>query len=55
LEDVIAVIRDSDPAHADALHRRYCDFWLVDGEMELNAPRIGSSSKRAKPAPRTST
>ena len=28
--------------HANALHRRYCDFWLVDGEMELNAPRIGS-------------
>jgi hypothetical protein len=54
LEDVIAVIRDSDPAHADALHRRYSDFWLVDGEMELNAPRIGPSSKRTTSVPSSS-
>jgi hypothetical protein len=32
--------------HALALHRRYCDFWLVDGELELNAPR----PKKQKPA-----
>jgi hypothetical protein len=32
LEDVIEVIRLSDPSHAEALHHRYCDFWLVDGE-----------------------
>ena len=31
LEDVIEVIRLSDPAHADALHHRYCDCWRVDG------------------------
>ncbi len=41
LEDVIETIRLSDPAHAEALHRRYCDFWLVDGALELNAPTFG--------------
>lgn len=25
------------PDHAHALHRRYTDFWLVDGELELNS------------------
>jgi hypothetical protein len=52
LEDVIEVIRLSDPAHADALHRRYCDFWLVDGELELNAAQVGLPAKRPprKPA-----
>jgi hypothetical protein len=52
LEDVIEVIRLSDPEHADALHRRYCDFWLVDGELELNAARFGLPAKRParKPA-----
>jgi hypothetical protein len=46
LEDVIEVIRLSDPEHADALHRRYCDFWLVDGELELNAARFSRPAKR---------
>jgi hypothetical protein len=46
LEDVIEVIRLSDPAQADALHHRYCDFWLVDGELELNAARFGLPAKR---------
>ena len=46
LEDVIETIRLSDPEHADALHRRYCDFWLVDGELELNAARFGLPAKR---------
>jgi len=46
LEDVIEVIRLSDPAHAEALHHRYCDFWLVDGELELNAARFGLPAKR---------
>jgi hypothetical protein len=52
LEDVIEVIRLSDPAHAEALHRRYCDFWLVDGELELNAAQVGLPAKRLprKPA-----
>ncbi len=53
LEDVIETIRLSDPAHAEALHHRYCDFWLVDGELERNAPRFGLPAKRRarKPAP----
>ena len=46
LEDVIETIRLSDQAHAEALHRRYCDFWLVDGELELNAARFGLPAKR---------
>ena len=52
LEDVIETVRLSDPGHADALHRRYCDFWLVDGELELNAPRFSLPAKRParKPA-----
>ena len=45
LEQMIAVIRLCDSAHADALHRRYCDWWLVDGEIELAAPAFGSIAK----------
>jgi hypothetical protein len=48
LEDVIEVIRLSDQAHADALHHRYCDFWLVDGELELNAPAFGLARPRTR-------
>ena len=48
LEDVIEVIRLSDPAHAEALHHRYCDFWLVDGELELNAPTFGLARPRTR-------
>jgi hypothetical protein len=51
LEDVIEVIRLSDQDHADALHRRYCDFWLVDGELELNSPQFGLPAKRTAQAP----
>lgn len=47
LEDVVDKIRRDDPHHAAALHRRYCDFWLVDGEMELNAPSFVPTRKRA--------
>jgi hypothetical protein len=50
LEDVIEVIRLSDQAHADALHHRYCDFWLVDGELERNAPTFGSPPTHAPAA-----
>ena len=56
LEDVIETIRLSDPAHAEALHHRYCDFWLVDRELELNAPAFGlalpRTRQRRKPAAR---
>lgn len=36
-------------AHAQALHRRYFDFHLVDGELELEAARPTSRAK-AKPS-----
>ena len=48
LKDVIEVIRLSDPAHAEALHHRYCDFWLVDRELELNAPTFGPARPRTR-------
>src|ERR1700730_9817617 len=48
VEDVIEVIRLSDPAHAEALNHRYCDFWLVDGELELNAPTFGLARPRTR-------
>lgn len=36
LETFIEAIRVAGAEqHASALHRRYCDFWLVDGEIEL--------------------
>ena len=48
LEDVIETIRLSDPAHAEALHHRYCDFWLVDRELELNASTFGPARPRTR-------
>ena len=51
LEDVMETIRLNDEAHAQALHRRYCDFWMVDRELELNAPAFGLPPKRALPKP----
>jgi hypothetical protein len=42
------VIRLSVPAHAKALHHRYCDFWLVDGALELNAPMFGLARPRTR-------
>jgi hypothetical protein len=48
LEDVIETIRLSDPAHADAMHHRYCNFWLVDGELERNAPMFGPALPRTR-------
>jgi hypothetical protein len=54
LEDLIETIRLSDKEHAEALHRRYCDFWLVDAELERNAPTFGPAlprtHQRRKPA-----
>ncbi|KQP07888.1 hypothetical protein ASF28_12380 [Methylobacterium sp. Leaf99] len=38
LERVIAAIATAGlPEHAQALHRRYTDFWRVDGELQLDA------------------
>lgn len=48
LDDVVESIRESAPDHAAALHRRYLDFWLVDGEIELNEP---APLKRTAPTP----
>jgi hypothetical protein len=48
LEDVIEVIHLSDPGHAEALHHRYCDFWVVDRELELNAPMFGLARPRTR-------
>ena len=48
LEDVIEVIRLSDQEHAEALHHRYCNFWLVDSELELNAPTFGLARPRKR-------
>ena len=36
LENLIEALGDEgQPDYAQQLHRRYCDFWLVDGEIEL--------------------
>lgn len=48
LEKLIEVLRLYDPEHAAALHRRYCDWWLLDGELELNAPKFGSFIRKPK-------
>jgi hypothetical protein len=48
LEDVIEVIRLSDQVHAEALHHRYCNFWLVDDALELNAPTFGQALPRTR-------
>ena len=42
LEEVIDTIRESDAAHADVLHERYCNFWRVDRELEMSLRQIGA-------------
>lgn len=43
------------PDHARALHRRYTDWWLVDGELELNSGTCTAAGSReldtARPSP----
>ncbi|MGW5960594.1 PGN_0703 family putative restriction endonuclease [Methylorubrum thiocyanatum] len=39
------------PDHARALHRRYTDFWLVDGELELAAMPASAPAPIPSPAP----
>lgn len=34
--EVLSVV--GTPGHARALHRRYCDWWLIDGELQLERP-----------------
>lgn len=51
LEQMIAAIAQAGEAeYAHALFRRYCDFWLVDGEIEL-ALAEASSARRDNKAP----
>ena len=39
LERFIEILADVGTAgHARALHRRYCDWWLIDGELQLEEP-----------------
>lgn len=54
LERVVEAINNGgSPAHARALHRRYCDWWLVDGELEMEevggCDETGFSSAPALP------
>jgi hypothetical protein len=61
LEQMIGAIGAADAvAYAQALHRRYCDFLLVDGEFELLGPQLRTGRKRetkplALPAPADNT
>ena len=55
LESLIEAIRLNDPDHAQALYRRYCDFWLVDGEMELHAASMSRPRKKKRTTVATST
>jgi hypothetical protein len=49
LEDVIAALATAgELEHAKALHRRYTDFWLVDGELSLMASRNDPQPMRSK-------
>jgi hypothetical protein len=49
LEDVIAAVAEAgEPDHAKALHRRYTDFWLVDGELSLMAGKNRASPRHAR-------
>lgn len=39
LERFVEILADVGTAgHARALHRRYCDWWLIDGELNLEEP-----------------
>jgi hypothetical protein len=50
LEQVVQAMAEAgQPEHAKALHRRYCDFWLVDGEIELISHGVTEHDSRPKP------
>lgn len=51
LDDVVEAIRLTDEDHAKALHRRYLDFWLVDGEIELHDAQPAEALQSRKAAP----
>jgi hypothetical protein len=49
LEQVIGVMAQAgEEVYASALHRRYTDFWLVDGEIELAFAELPKPARRAK-------
>jgi hypothetical protein len=49
LEQVIAAMAQAgEDAYARALHRRYTDFWLVDGEIELALAELPKPVRRAE-------
>lgn len=51
LDDVVEAIRLFDEDHAKALHRRYLDYWLVDGEIDLHEAQPAKPRKAVKAAP----
>ncbi len=54
LEQVFSAIAAAGlPDHARALHRRYTDFWLIDGELQLEAAPV--TPARAAPADSATT
>jgi hypothetical protein len=55
LEQVIEAIRLCDPDHAQALHRRYVDWKLVDGELELSWQQIGKTLPKVSRKPGNAT
>lgn len=50
LERFIGILADvGTTGHARALHRRYCDWWLIDGELELEEPSVCDGEGFMKP------
>ena len=48
---VAAVAHAGQPEYARALHRRYTDFMLVDGEIELHLSALSRQRRKLKPKP----
>jgi len=51
LETLIETIWLCDEVHANALHHRYADWWLIDQEIEKHAPTFGLKKRTRKTAP----
>lgn len=50
LERFIEILADvGTTGHARALHRRYCDWWLIDGELNLEEPSSCDGEGLMKP------
>ncbi len=49
LETFIDALRSAGHTdYAQQLHRRYCDFWLVDGEIELALAKAQTKTRKPK-------